>query len=183
MKESGSDFSKCGAPTGGRLDGKLLRSVLGEFATGVAIVTAAAPDGRLCGLTVNSFSSVSLEPPLVLWSLRRESPSLDVFKSSRSLAISILCAKQEETARLFARPTVDRFACVDHFPGDNGAPIINGCIAYLECEPFSVQRAGDHVLFLWRVTSAVSMKGDLPLVFHGGEFRRVAQCRPALVSR
>lgn len=151
-----------------------LRSVLGQFATGVTVVTATGTDGRMCGLTVNSFSSVSLEPPLILWCLHRDSPSLPVFKSARSIAISILAEDQEHIAVHFSRFSANKFASVEVVPSPGGAPVICGSIAYLECEPFRADSAGDHTVFLLSVVSACTLRDHMPLIFHGGGYRRMA---------
>lgn len=160
------------------LDRQSLREVLGAYATGVAVVTAATPQGGWCGMTINSFSSVSLSPPLVLWCLRKESSALQVFDRARAYAISILAEDQRDIAMHFARGDGDKFAAIDHRVGAGGAPIIAGAAAHLECAPYGRHDAGDHVVFIWSVTDAARREECLPLVFHGGKFQTLRRSRP-----
>ena len=147
-----------------------LRAALGQFATGVAIVTTRAPDGRSVGLTVNSFASVSLEPPLVLWSLSKRSSSLAAFSAARSVAIHVLAADQEALARRFAAPGTDRFAGVRRSIGRGGVPLLEGGVARFVCTPYAQHEAGDHVVFILRVEH-LEYAGGPALVFHAGRFR------------
>jgi len=146
-----------------------LRVALGQFATGVAIVTTRAPDGRSVGLTINSFASVSLEPPLVLWSLSTRSSSLAAFSVARSVAIHVLSADQEALARRFAAPAVDRFAGVHRGIGTGGAPLLEGVVARFICSPYAQHEAGDHVVFILRV-DRWERAGGRALAFHAGRF-------------
>lgn len=156
------------------LDAIVMRRVCGSYATGVAIVSTRCDDGRLCGLTVNSFTSVSLDPPLILWSLSKTSPNLGHFEREGPFAISILAEDQNELALRFARPVRNKFTNVDHRPGQLGAPIIEGSVAHLECRASSRIEAGDHVVFVWRVVAADEPRRRPPLAFHGGGFHRIA---------
>lgn len=155
-------------------DPNAMRRVCGAYATGVAIVSARCEDGRLCGLTVNSFTSVSLDPPLILWSLSGSSPNLAHFDREGPFAISILAEDQNELALRFARPIRDKFAEVDHRFGVFGAPIIADSVAYLECGASRKVEAGDHVIFVWRVLAAGEAQSRAPLAFHGGSFRSIS---------
>jgi len=147
-----------------------LRAALGQFATGVAVVTTRSPDGRSVGLTINSFASVSLEPPLVLWSLSKRSSSLEAFSAARSVAIHVLAADQESLARRFASPGVDRFAGVRRGIDPGGVPLLEGGIARFLCSPYAQYEAGDHVVFILRVERWERAAGPA-LVFHAGRFR------------
>lgn len=151
---------------------RVLRSALGAFATGVTIVTCADDDGHRVGLTANSFSALSLEPPLVLWSLRKVSPSLAAFSSARHFAINVLGQGQAALSRRFASPLADKFAEGEWHLGEGGVPVLNEAAAVFECEVQSQQEAGDHRLFIGRVLRFTD--GALqPLVFHGGRYHRL----------
>lgn len=146
------------------------RAALGQFATGVTIVTTMDDEGRKVGLTANSFNSVSLAPPLVLWSLSRTSGSLPAMSASRTYAINVLAADQRVLAERFARKGIDRFEGVAWRLGLGGAPLIDGAVASFECINRSQHEAGDHVIFVGEVTHCRRRVGAEPLVFHGGRF-------------
>lgn len=147
-----------------------LRACLGAFATGVTIVTTRAGDGSYAGLTANSFNALSLEPPLVLWSLGRTSRSLDVFTAAERFAVSVLSASQYELALRFSRTGVDRFEGIGTTPGIAGLPLIDGAIAWFECLTRARHHHGDHVLFIGEVVRCARVPGSA-LVFDQGEFR------------
>ncbi|HXR57027.1 MAG TPA: flavin reductase family protein [Casimicrobiaceae bacterium] len=146
-----------------------LRDALAQFATGVAIVCARAPDQRYVGFTANSFSSASLAPPLVLWTLAQRSSSLAAFEASPRYAVNVLGAGQVEIARRFSRPHADRFANVSFRLGSSDAPLIDGCVAWFECRHHAKYRAGDHVLFIGEVMTVERAPGT-GLVFQHGRF-------------
>jgi len=146
------------------------RNALGMFATGVTIVTARAGNGRLVGLTANSFNSVSLHPPLVLWSLSRAAGSLAVFSTGSHYAINILAADQQILAQRFATRDVDRWEGVAHTEGCAGAPLLAGAAATFECFNRSRYEEGDHVIFVGEVERCTHRAGASPLLFHGGRF-------------
>lgn len=146
------------------------RSALGMFATGVTIVTARAANGRLVGLTANSFNSVSLHPPLVLWSLSQAAASLTVFSAGSHYAINVLAAEQQELARRFAAKGVDRWAGVAYTEGHGGAPLLAGAAATFECFNRSRYDEGDHVIFVGEVERCTHRAGASPLLYHGGKF-------------
>ena len=146
------------------------RAALGMFATGVTIVTARTAEGKLFGLTANSFNSVSLEPPLVLWSLARAAASLSAFSAGSHYAINILGADQHDLARRFATREVDRFADVAFVQGVGGAPLLSGAAATFECFNRSRYEEGDHVIFVGEVERCSHRAGASPLLFHGGKF-------------
>lgn len=146
-----------------------LRRAFGKFATGVAVVTTSAADGSPCGLTINSFSSVSLDPPLVLWSLTNKSPNLETFRNASHFAINILASDQREICNQFASRNKERFEGIDWFLGVHKLPVIRGTIATFECRRTQMVDAGDHVVFFGEVEE--SEQTDLePLVFFAGEF-------------
>ena len=146
------------------------RTALGMFATGVTIVTARTQEGQLVGLTANSFNSVSLDPPLVLWSLSRAAASLPAFRAGSHYAINVLGADQQALALRFASKGVNRFADVDFVDGAGGAPILAGAAATFECFNRSRYEEGDHVIFVGEVERCTRREGASPLLYHGGKF-------------
>jgi flavin reductase (DIM6/NTAB) family NADH-FMN oxidoreductase RutF len=146
------------------------RTSLGLFATGVTIVTARAPDGSLVGLTANSFNSVSLNPPLVLWSLSLAASSMAAFRTGSHYAINILAADQQALALRFASRHADRFADVAFVEGQCGAPLLSGAVASFECFNRSRYAEGDHVIFVGEVEHCSHQLGASPLLYHGGKF-------------
>jgi flavin reductase (DIM6/NTAB) family NADH-FMN oxidoreductase RutF len=147
------------------------RRALGQFPTGVTIVTARAGDGRYIGLTANSFTSVSLEPALVSWSLRRASALFDAFSAASHFAVNVLAAGQAGLAVRFAARTEDRFGRVPLVEGVAGAPLIEGSLAWFECTTQACHLAGDHGIFIGRVDRYTnSERAELPLVFCRGGY-------------
>lgn len=146
------------------------RTALGMFATGVTIVTARTANGDLVGLTANSFNSVSMTPPLVLWSLAQAATSMEAFATGSHYAINILGADQQELAKQFAAKGIDRFAGVSYQLGLGGAPLIDGAAATFECFNRSRYEEGDHVIFVGEVEHCAHRAGASPLLYHGGKF-------------
>jgi len=153
------------------LDPRDFRSALGTFATGVTIITAVADDGKPYGLTCNSFASVSLNPPLVLWSLGMYSQGLPIFQNASHFAVNVLGASQQALATTFAKSTVDRFAGVDWKPGIGNAPLLAGSVAHFQCRSANRYYGGDHVIFLGAVEAYTYNKQE-PLLFVRGSFGR-----------
>ena len=153
------------------LDATELRRALGHFPTGVTVVTTRGRDGRYLGLTANSFTSVSLDPPLISWSLRRQSGLFDEFREGRHFAVNVLAASQFALATQFARATADKFAGVELRAGLEGIPLIAGCIAYFECATVGCHIEGDHGIFIGHVKRfAAGASDDVPLVFCKGSY-------------
>ncbi len=146
-----------------------LRNALGRFATGVTVITTRTVSGRIEGMTVNSFSSVSLDPPLVLWSLRREARSLPSFIEAGCFAINVLSATQHRHAHCFVTTSENKFAAIDWVPGLGGCPLLANCIARFECNTQQTMRAGDHLIFIGRIERASYSEGQ-PLLFHAGAY-------------
>ncbi|MBA3597777.1 MAG: flavin reductase family protein [Methylibium sp.] len=146
------------------------RDALGMFATGVTIVTARTTDGDCVGLTANSFNSVSLAPPLVLWSLASKAGTMPAFARGSHYAINILAASQRRLAERFASKTTDRFAGVAWTEGASGAPLLDGAAAVFECFNRSQYEEGDHVIFVGEVERCSVTPGSTPLIFHGGRY-------------
>jgi flavin reductase (DIM6/NTAB) family NADH-FMN oxidoreductase RutF len=152
-------------------DPDLFRRALGSFPTGVAIISARGLDGRPVGLTANSFTSISLEPPLVAWALRLSSTLLDDFRAAAGFAVNVLAASQVALARRFARSAPDRFAGVALRESSGPAPLLAGCIAHFECAPEGSRMAGDHVVFTGRVHRSLPGGAEgAPLVFWRGAY-------------
>ena len=152
-----------------QFDRRGFRRALGQFATGVAIVSARGKDARPVGLTVNSFSSVSLDPPLVLWSLAKHSPSYPDFASATHFAINVLAADQHHLSRQFSTPVPDKFAGVDCEEGLAGCPLLKGATAHFVCRRVREFDGGDHVIFLGEVEDYKWREGE-PLIFHSGRY-------------
>jgi flavin reductase (DIM6/NTAB) family NADH-FMN oxidoreductase RutF len=151
-----------------------LRVALGAFTTGVTVVTCRGTHGEPVGLTVNSFSALSLVPPLVLWSLRLASPSLAVFDAAARFAINVLAEDQVELSRRFASPVAAKFEQGQWHDGAEGLPLLGGCAASFECECVSRQGAGDHRLYIGRVLRMQSQPVP-PLVFHRGHYHLLGE--------
>jgi flavin reductase (DIM6/NTAB) family NADH-FMN oxidoreductase RutF len=155
-------------------DSRALRNALGRFATGVAVVTAIDPDGHPVGLTINSFSAVSLEPALVLWCLDNNSHSLAAFRKASHHAISILSADQENLSNRFATWPTDRFAGLPWHAGLGGTPLFPGCCASFEVVNETAHAGGDHTIFIGRVERFAETPDLAPLLFHAGRYGRLA---------
>jgi flavin reductase (DIM6/NTAB) family NADH-FMN oxidoreductase RutF len=154
------------------IDTRALRNTLSRFATGVTLVTCCDPNGRFVGLTVSSFNSLSLDPPLVLWSLYERSPSLQAFLAAPSFAVNVLAESQVGLSQRFSGGELDRFAEGAWSLGTHGAPILAGSCAVLQCRSETHQEAGDHRLFIGRVLHG--SHSDLPpLIFHSSHYRRL----------
>ncbi len=161
-----SIISSLGAPV---FDAQHFRNALAQFATGVTIITTRLTDGTFLGLTASSFNSVSLNPPLVLWSLNQGANSLPVFTENSHYVINILAADQAALANQFARPGKNRFEGVEFTLSPTGLPVLNGVAAWFECHNRSRYPEGDHVIFVGEVENCDASPQD-PLVFHGGRF-------------
>lgn len=147
------------------------RDALGSFATGVTVLTALAADGEPIGVTISSFNSVSLDPPLILWSLACESPRLEVFRKTSHYAVNVLAADQQWISDCFASRDDDRFAAVATSRGLAGVPLIEGCSAWFECRNELQYPGGDHLIFLGRVERFARGEATEPLIFHAGCYR------------
>ena len=157
-----------------KLDTRHFRNALGRFTTGVTIVTCLDALGQPVGLTANSFNSLSLDPPLLLWSLRSASPSLAAFEAAPRFAVNVLAESQVELSRRFAARSDDRFADLAWALGEHGAPVLSGCAAVFECETLSHQIAGDHRLFIGQVL-ACTESALPPLLFQAGHYRLLGE--------
>lgn len=149
------------------------RSTLGQFATGVTVVTTRTPQGAKVGMTANSFTSVSMDPPLVLWCPSKFAPSLDDFEAATHFAINVLESSQHVLSRQFATPAQDKFAGVETSDGIAGMPLFKGAVATFQCRTVARHQAGDHVIYVGEVEKYTRTEGD-PLVFHAGTYHRTA---------
>lgn len=151
------------------VDARQLRQALGAFPTGVCLVTTVTGQGKREGMTINSFASVSLAPPLILWSIRDDARSAEAFLAARSFNLSILAAPQRELALHFARPAPDKFdaheAAFDVAP--NRCPRLKDAVATFECSVYARHQEGDHTILLGRV-ERFAHTDRAPLLFHGG---------------
>ena len=147
-----------------------LRTALGCFPTGVAVVTALDAEGKAIGLTVSSFNTVSLVPPLVVWSLQLSSRHLHTFETTKSYAINILSQAQIDVSNLFASSLRNPFENVAWAPGLGGVPLLAGCCAWFEVDNFQQLDGGDHRLYLGKVYRFAADPYPVPLVFHDGHY-------------
>lgn len=143
-----------------------MRQALGQFMTGITVVTCKKQDGELYGMTVNSFNSVSLDPPLILWSLDNSSTHHDDFKNG--FVVNVLSAEQKSLCNQFAKSDETmRFEGVDYQSGATGHPIIKGCLASFECTPWAVYDGGDHKIYVGEVISLNTAPSDALTFFQG----------------
>jgi len=151
-----------------------LRLALGRFVTGVTIVTCRDEHGEPIGLTANSFNALSLDPPLVLWSLRQASSTIAAFTNASHFAVNVLAADQVDLSRRFAKPSSAKFDAGEWTDGQGGAPLLAGCVAVFECRRRSHHAAGDHLLFIGEV-ERIGGTADTPLVYHAGHYRTLSE--------
>lgn len=150
------------------------RDALGSFATGVTVLTALSEDGQAMGVTISSFNSVSLDPPLIIWSLSAHSPRLEAFRRATHYAVNVLTANQQDLSDCFASPdNSNRFDGVATSRGIAGIPLIEGCSAWFECVNEVQHPGGDHIVFLGRVQRFARGEASEPLIFHGGCYRQL----------
>ena len=145
------------------------RRALAQFATGVTVITTRTPEGTPVGVTVNSFNSVSLDPPLVVWSLALAASTHPVFRDCPRYLVHVLSAGQLEIARRFAQRGVDRFAGLAWQPNDVGLPRIDGCVARFECVHRNHHFEGDHIVMIGAVERFETL-GGAPLIFHDSRY-------------
>ncbi|MGB0921960.1 MAG: flavin reductase family protein [Alphaproteobacteria bacterium] len=155
------------------MDQRALRNAFGSFTTGVTVITT-VPEGRApIGITANSFSSVSLDPPLVLWCLDKSSDTLDIFQAAPSFAINILADTQQDLSNRCAVQGDHGLEDVPTTIGTTGCPILEGAIAHFDCETFAKHDAGDHIIFIGKVVG-FDTSDAAPLVFSRGQYRDLA---------
>ena len=155
--------------TASQVETRGFRAALGQFATGVTVVTTRSPNGERIGLTANSFNSASLDPPMVLWSLKNDSTNFDVFAEASHFAVNVLAADQVEVSQRFSRFVEDRFAGLECTDGIGGVPVIDGCAANFQCRNVHRYSGGDHAIFVGEVLD-FDVHERTPLVFHRGDY-------------
>ena len=160
------------APPRPEVDARDFRNALGAFPTGVCLVTALGAGGKPEGLTINSFSSVSLSPPMILWSLARSASSAGVFRDAEHFAIAVLSSDDRDIASHFARPAEDKFASFAHrfIGGKHGIPLLGDAVATFECRACQRYYGGDHILLVGAVEHYTYSPERPALVFHRGKF-------------
>lgn len=154
------------------MEDRAFRRALGEFATGVAVVTARGMGNDLVGMTMSSFNSVSVEPPLVLFSVDRNARSLPAMLDAKGFAVNVLAREQENISNQFARALSNKWDQVKTSVGHAEAPLISGALAHFECEPYASYDGGDHVIFVVRVVRHQTRNDSpSPLIFFRGRYR------------
>ncbi len=154
------------------IDSTELRRCLGSFVTGVTVMTTLDADGQPEGITANSFSSLSLNPPLIVWSLRLSSRSFNTYQNATHFAVNILAQDQVHLSNRFASSGINRFEGVAYTPGLGGVPLLEGCASYLECSLEASHPGGDHVLFVGRV-QRIRVNDIKPLAYGNGGYLSV----------
>lgn len=154
------------------MDVRAFRQSLGEFTTGVAVITAQGNGENLIGMTISSFNSVSMNPPLVLFSIDCRANSLPAMLEAKGFAVNVLAREQEHLSNRFARALSDKWDQVKRSVGHAQAPLITGALAHFECEPYANYDGGDHVIFVVRVLRHAARPGNAaPLIFFRGRYR------------
>ena len=178
-----SDAQTCAVHSCPELDPAVFRDALGRFVTGVTVMTTRSPSGVRVGVTVSSFNTLSLDPPLILWSVRNETGSGDAFITGRAFNLSVLSCEQRELALHFARPAPDKF---ERFEAEfdvatNGCPRLESAVATFECSTYSRHQEGDHTILLGRV-DRFSSSDKPPLLFHSGQMGSLWDLAQSLVQ-
>ncbi len=156
------------------LDSDIFRKTCARFATGIAVATVTGPDGLPYGLTVNSFTSVSAAPPLVLVCIDYRSAILTHFRASAWYGINVLAEDQRDVSVRFSQRIPDRFEGLNWKRGECGTPLLDGCLATMECSTVQVVEAGDHAIFIGEVIRATARDGN-PLLYYGSQYCKVGQ--------
>lgn len=157
------------------LDTATFRRLMGQFATGVCVVSVSTPEGEIAGITVNSFVSVSLDPLLVAWSLGNASSQFELWTTAPEFAISILADDQADLARRYATRGSRELDQTDFAHTPRGVPVIAGSLGYLECRQWSLYPAGDHTMVFGEVVAMHQAGEGRPLAFYAGAFGQIAE--------
>jgi flavin reductase (DIM6/NTAB) family NADH-FMN oxidoreductase RutF len=156
------------------VDSASFRKVMGHYPTGVCVITSIAPGGAAVGLTVGTFTSVSLNPPLIGFFPDKKSTSWPLIGAAGQFCVNILASDQEAVCRTFSVPAPDRFAEISHSHSQAGLPVLDGAAGWLDCDIYSVVEAGDHYFVLGRVKAMSADEVASPLIFHKGRFGQVS---------
>ena len=165
-----------------KIDPRELRNCFGKFATGITVITTIAPDGTHIGLTVNSFSSLSIDPPMILWSLDKKSKNLDVMETVTHFAVNVLASDQMDISNNFARTSDDKFVGIDVKIGQCGMPLIAGTVAHLECKKVLSYEGGDHIIFIGEV-ECFDTCPKAPLLYTNGQYTLAARHPQAKIAK
>ena len=155
------------------IDGRELRNALGRFATGVCVITTVTESQQALGITANSFSSVSLDPPLVLWNLQNSSDVYDEFSAPGTFAINVLASEPLDLSNQYARKGGHELDPAHYRLGESGAPVINEALVTFECELHAAHEGGDHLIIVGRVLDMHSRETGEPLLFYAGGYREL----------
>ncbi len=153
-------------------DKNAFRQCLGRFATGVTVITCTDAAGTACGMTANSFSSVSLDPPLILWNIAKVSQFLDAYLEAAHFGVNVLSAQQTSVSIHFAQSKPDLFDGIDHTTTGRGVPRLNESLAWFECRTHQVHDCGDHFIIVGAVTEFAACEGQ-PLIFFAGDYAKL----------
>lgn len=151
-------------------DARDFRRTLGQFPTGVTVITTKCEDNGAIGVTASSFNSVSVDPPLILWSVDRSAHSAAIFEKAEYFAVNVLASDQSDLSNKFAGKGEDKFAGVDYEGGLGDAPLLNGCAARFQCKTWSLYDGGDHIIVVGEVQQYSRTESVLPLVFSQGAY-------------
>lgn len=152
------------------IDPATFRTVMGHYPTGVCVITSRSEAGSAIGMTVGSFTSVSLDPPLIGFLPDRKSASWAAIGATGRFCVNILADDQEQLCRRFSGPEADRFVDVVHRSSASGLPVLDGVVAWIDCDIFAVHEAGDHFFVLGRVNAMTAERAVSPLIFHRGKY-------------
>lgn len=155
------------------VDSKEFRNALSRFASGVSVVTTIDAAGKPHGITVSAFSSVSLDPPLILICIEKSAGSHDAFGESKVFNVNVLNAEQQHLSERFASPNADKFEAVDLRIADSGVPLLEHCLVNLECRLVAAFDGGDHTIYLGEVENSETDEGD-PLIYFRSGYRELA---------
>ncbi len=153
---------------------RLLRDCLGRFATGVTVVTCREPDGEPAGITVNSFTSVSLDPQLILWNIAKASRAIDAFVNAGEFVVNILAADQQPLSDHFAQSERPRFESIATTVSDTGQPRLPDCLAWLHCQTDAIHEGGDHLIIVGEVSQFELGRDAPPLLYYAGNYGNLA---------
>lgn len=156
-------------------DPRILRDAMGTFATGVTVVTSLGDNGEPVGLTANSFTSVSLDPPLLLVCPARSASTTEALESCEHFAVNILRSEQEHISTLFATKGTDRFSEIEFDTSENGVPIIHDALANFECRTHALHEGGDHLILIGKITRARFTSDHEPLLYYQGRYRGIRE--------
>lgn len=156
------------------IDPRELRNVMGHFATGVTVITTTDKEGKPFGLTANAFTSLSLNPPLVLVCVDKTVDCYPCFEQSKVFVVNILTEAQEHLSRRFATKGIDKFAEVAYHTGECGAPVLEDTMGYIECRIVNAYEGGDHTIYIGEILKATA-SGDRPLLFFKGKYYHLPQ--------